>query len=159
MREKRASDRRQEKEEEMTRKTGERNEMRGIKLVRLYTKGEINEKWRNRRGNEKVMVGLAERNHSQTQPVGLVGLPFCYNSSYNYHHVDIFYYGILAYIGGIKFKSALNIAEQNIHLTNGPSPTAGCSVALAKILVHQGEMFLLLLSHISRFSFFFPFFF
>lgn len=79
----------------------------------LYTKGEINERWGNRKGNEKVKVGLAERNHEHTLPAALVGLPFCYNSSYNYHHVDIFYYGVLAHMRGVRFKSDLKIAAKH----------------------------------------------
>lgn len=56
-----------------------------------------------------------------------------YYSSYNYHHVDIFHYGILAYIcGGVRFKSDLNIAEQNSHVTDVSSPVAGCSLLLLK---------------------------
>lgn len=61
----------------------------------LYTKGEINERWRNRKGNEKVKVDLAERKDSQTLLAALVCLPICYNSSYDYHLVDIFHYGIV----------------------------------------------------------------
>lgn len=38
----------------------------------LYTKGEINERWRNRKGNEEVKVGLAERKKSQTLLAGLL---------------------------------------------------------------------------------------
>ncbi len=40
----------------------------------------------------------------------------------------------------------MNIAEQNSHVTNGPSPTAGCSFALAKIL--KENIIFVLLSHI-----------
>lgn len=93
----------------------------------LYTKEEINERWRHRIGNEEVEVGSAEKKDLLTLLADVVSLPFCYNSGYNYHHDDIFYYGILAHTGGVKFKSGLNMAEQNSHLTNGPSPTAGCS--------------------------------
>lgn len=82
----------------------------------LYTSGEIDERWRNGKGNEKVMVGLAKRKD-------LLAL-LC---------TVIFYYGILAYTGGVKFKSGFNIPDKNSHLTNGPSPTAGCPFTLTII--------------------------
>lgn len=50
---------------------GERDDRR---VVVLYTKGEINERWRNRTGKEKVMVGLAESKDLQTLLASLVCL-------------------------------------------------------------------------------------
>lgn len=42
----------------------------------LYTKRGINERWRNRKGNEKVEVGSAERKESQMLPAAVVGVSF-----------------------------------------------------------------------------------